>query len=295
VSESTPLKVVTWNVWWRFSEWRRRRDVIAAVLGRAQADIICLQEVWEDAEENLAGWIADRLRLHWTWVESPASRLWQDRVGDRTATIGNAVLSRWPIGERAVLQLPAGDARPEGRTALHARVDADVAIPVFTTHLNSRPGQSAIRVAQVRSLAQFVERHRGGGFPPIVTGDLNAEPDSDEVRLLCGHKTAPAHPGLVLIDAWRYAGTGKPEWTWDRANPHVEATREPCARIDYVLVGLPTAAGGAVRTAARIGDAAEYGVWPSDHAAVAAEVELSTRDDRQRNNVDGTRLNLATE
>jgi endonuclease/exonuclease/phosphatase family metal-dependent hydrolase len=277
VSGTTRLKVVTWNVWWRFALWRQRRDVIAAVLDRAQADIVCLQEVWDDAEENLAGWLADRLGLHWTWAESPASRLWQDRVGDRTATIGNAILTRWPIGGRGVLHLPGGDARPEGRTALYARIDADVAIPVFTTQFNSHPGQSAVRVAQVRSLAQFVARHRGTGFPPIVTGDLNAEPDSDEVRLLCGHKTAPAHPDLVLVDAWRYAGEREPEWTWDRANPHVEATREPSARIDYILVGLPTAAGGAVRSAARIGDAAETGVWPSDHAAVVAEVEFGPR------------------
>lgn len=271
---TTPLRVVTWNVWWRFADWRQRRDAIAAVLDRAQADVVCLQEVWDDSRTNLAGWLAHRLGLHWTWAESPASHLWQDRVGDRTVTIGNAILSRWPIGERAVLPLPAGDARPEGRTALHARLDADVPIPVFTTQFNSHPAQSAVRVAQVRSLAGFVAGHRGTGFPPIVTGDLNAEPDSDEVRLLCGHKTAPAHPDLVLVDAWRYAAAEQAEWTWDRRNAHVAATREPSARIDYILVGLPTAAGGAVRAAARIGDAMTAGVWPSDHAGVAAELDL---------------------
>lgn len=268
------VRVITWNVWWRFAQWQRRRDAIAGVLERATADIVCLQEVWDDGEYNLAGYLAGRLGMHWTWTESSASRLWQDRIDDCNATIGNAVLSRWPINDRAVLELPTGDVRPEGRTALYARIDAGTPIPVFTTQFNSHPGQSAVRLEQVRSLARFVDEHRGSGFPPVITGDLNAEPDSDEVRLLCGHKTAPALPGLVFVDAWRYADPGDPGWTWDRANPHVLRTGEPSARIDYVLVGMPSTYGGAVQSAALIGQAPTDGVWPSDHAGVSVDLAI---------------------
>lgn len=271
------VRVVTWNVWWRFAAWRQRRDAIADVLEKAAGDIVCLQEVWDDGENNLAGWLARHLGMHWTSTESPASHLWQDRIGDRTSTIGNAILSRWPIGECDALHLPVGDARPEGRTALYARIDATVPIPVFTTQLNSHPAQSAVRVEQVLSLAHFVVKHRGSGFPPIVTGDLNAEPDSDEVRLLCGHKTAPAHSDLVLVDAWRYADPDDLGWTWDRANPHVLSTHEPSCRIDYILVGLPSKEGGAVRFATRTGHLSAQDVWPSDHAAVIADLELAAR------------------
>jgi endonuclease/exonuclease/phosphatase family metal-dependent hydrolase len=129
---------------------------------------------------------------------------------------------------------------------------------------------------QVMALAGFVAEHAGSGFPPIVTGDLNAEPDSDEVRRLCGHKTAPAWPGLVLVDAWRYADTTDRGWTWDRENPHVLSTREPSGRIDYILVGLPSPSGGAVRLAARIASSPIENVWPSDHAAVLAELDSSS-------------------
>jgi endonuclease/exonuclease/phosphatase family metal-dependent hydrolase len=66
----------------------------------------------------------------------------------------------------------------------------------------------------------------------ILTGDLNAEPDSDEVRLLSGHKTAPAVPGQVFVDAWLYADPSARGCTWDRTNPAVDATGEPNARID---------------------------------------------------------------
>jgi len=238
------LRVLSWNVWWRFGAWQQRREAITAVLADAAADILCLQEVWADGDQSLVDNLATRLDMHCAVVPSPASQLWQERVGGTTATIGNAILSSWPITQTEVVHLPTGAAADEGRTALFARVDTPFgSVPVFTTQFNSHPAQSAVRVEQANALAAFVAEHDVDRFPPVVTGDLNAEPDSDEVRKLCGHKTAPASPGLVLVDAWRYADPGDPGWTWDRANPHVRATHEPSSRIDYVLVGLPGPAG----------------------------------------------------
>jgi endonuclease/exonuclease/phosphatase family metal-dependent hydrolase len=125
----------------------------------------------------------------------------------------------------------------------------------------------------VRALVTFLAGRRREAYPIILVGDLNAEPDSDEVRLLCGHKTAPAASRFVLVDAWRYAADAVP-WTWDRANPHLLATGEPSSRIDYVLVGPPHASDrGRVRSAWRIGAEPVAGVWASDHAGVIAELE----------------------
>jgi endonuclease/exonuclease/phosphatase family metal-dependent hydrolase len=127
----------------------------------------------------------------------------------------------------------------------------------------------------VSALARFVSERRTNEFPAIVTGDLNAEPDSDEIRMLCGHKTSGAVRGLVLVDAWRYADPADPGWTWDRRNPHVEETGEPSARIDYVLVGPPKGGrSGRVRRVQVAGGEPVDGVWPSDHAAVVVELEL---------------------
>ena len=83
----------------------------------------------------------------------------------------------------------------------------------------------------------------------------------------------PAREGFVLVDAWRYAAREAMPWTWDRANPHVLATMEPSARIDYVLVGPPRVGRrGHVRSIRRIGAAPVHGVWPSDHAGLLAEL-----------------------
>jgi endonuclease/exonuclease/phosphatase family metal-dependent hydrolase len=269
------LRCLTWNLWWRFGDWRRRFAAIRSVLQDVEPDVCGLQEVWADADHNAAALLAEDLGMHLAWVPCPAPGTWQRRLGDPTVGIGNAVLSRWPIGDSASERLPHGTGPDDGRTVLYARVDAPGGpVPFFTTQLTSAPDLSATRCGQVSAVARFVDRHSGAGHPPVLTGDLNAEPDSDEVRLLCGHKTAPAVPGLVLVDAWRYADPPAPGWTWDRANPHVLATGEPSERIDHVLVGLPGADGrGRVRRVGLVGDAPVDGVWPSDHAGVLVELQ----------------------
>jgi endonuclease/exonuclease/phosphatase family metal-dependent hydrolase len=271
----SPVRVATWNLWWRFGPWEERREAIAAVLADAQPDLCGLQEVWAGRGEHQAAQLAELLGMHWTWTASPAPERWQRRIGDPAMQIGNAILSRWPITEQASQPLPADG----GRVVLFARVQAPTGpVPFFTTQLTSSIGQSAVRCRQVADLCWFVAARTDPGFPPVVTGDLNAEPDADEIRLLGGHKTAPVVPGLVLVDAWSYADPMTPGWTWDRRNPHVAATGEPSARIDYVLVGLPTATGaGRVRSVRLIGDQPVDGVWPSDHAGVLAELQARDR------------------
>lgn len=228
--------------------------------------------------ENLAEWLADELGLHCTWAPSPAPERWRKRITDPDAgsvDIGNAVLSRWPVVERETLVLPAPPDLADGRAALYARVAApSFDIPFFTTHLTSAGHASAVRRAQVTALAELVARHRGGTpFPPVVTGDFNAWPDSDEVRLFGGTRTASAVPGQVLYDAWDYADPTAPAATWSPENPYAARVLEPAVRIDYIHVGPPGPVGeGHVRHVRRAGHGPVDGVWPSDHAAVVADL-----------------------
>jgi endonuclease/exonuclease/phosphatase family metal-dependent hydrolase len=144
---------------------------------------------------------------------------------------------------------------------------------MFTTHLTYGPGRSALRTAQVRALARFVGDRSGGcAYPPVVTGDLNAEPCSDELRLLGGLLTDPAVPGMVLLDSWRYADPGDPGFTWDLRNGYQADSTIPDSRIDYVLVGLPRQGRGRVESVRLAGNAPVDGVWPSDHFAVVADL-----------------------
>ncbi|MFJ1809984.1 MULTISPECIES: endonuclease/exonuclease/phosphatase family protein [unclassified Streptomyces] len=272
------MRVVTWNLWWRFGPWRERQKAILTVLRELDPDVVGLQEVWAAGAENLAEWLADELGLHRVWAPSPAPERWRKRITDPDAgsvDIGNAVLSRWPVVEQEALLLPAPPELADGRAALYARVAAPAFdIPFFTTHLTSAPHASAVRRAQVTALAELVDRHRDGTpFPPVVTGDFNAWPDSDEIRLFGGTRTAPAVPGLVLHDAWDYADPTAPAATWTPENPYAARVLEPAARIDYIHVGPPGPIGeGHVRQISRAGHGPVDGVWPSDHAAVVADL-----------------------
>jgi endonuclease/exonuclease/phosphatase family metal-dependent hydrolase len=274
----TPCRVVTWNLWWRFGDWQRRFEVIAAELASVAPDVVGLQEVWARGSVNAAGLLARRLGMHWAWVPSPAPERWQRKVGDPSVAFGNAVLSRWPVAGVAHADLPGpSSGAPDGRRVLHAALDTAAGrLPFFTTQLSAFPGRSGLRCAQVRRVASFVAAHSpDAGLPPVVTGDLNAVPESDEVRLLEGFLTEPAVPDLLLVDAWRYADPSDRGITWSRANPHAVKTGEPDARIDYVLVGTPRGGRSALVTGARVvGDRPRDGVWPSDHAAVVADLRL---------------------
>ncbi|WP_018655117.1 endonuclease/exonuclease/phosphatase family protein [Actinomadura flavalba] len=262
------MRVVTWNVWWRFGPWRRRREAIRAVLAAAGPDLVGLQEVWGDERDNLAGWLAAELGLHWTWAPFASSARWRDRAPGDGCDVGVAVLSRWPIADREVLSLPAPGGAGDGRTALYVLADAPDPVPFFTTHLEAPPWASGTRMAQVRELVPFVAAHQGAaGRGPIVTGDLNAVPDSDEVRLLGGVRTAPVVPQMSLQDVWGYADPADPGTTWRNGNPYVKPGN-PDARIDYIHVGGPHA----VTSVGLLGERPVDGVWPSDHVAVVADL-----------------------
>ncbi|MGW0705748.1 endonuclease/exonuclease/phosphatase family protein [Streptomyces sp. NPDC002643] len=317
------MRVVTWNLWWRFGPWQERQKAILAVLRELRPDVVGLQEVWgRDPEgpdargrgarergaedgENLAGWLAGELGMNWAWGAYGDPERWQRRGGDVKAGVGVAVLSRWPLLESEAIHLPGGEEDAEGegdeqangegngvRGALYTLLDAPEApIPFFTTHLSSDTDGSALRCRQVTALAEFIDRHRhrhgqrsGNRLPPLVTGDFNAFPDSDEVRLFGGYKTTPPVPGHCFYDAWEYADPAAPSATWDMTNPYVTRAHGPSARIDYIHVGVPTPYGTkyAVHSVRRAAHAPSNnhptGVWPSDHAAVVADLEVPGTD-----------------
>jgi len=269
------MRVMTWNLWWRFGNWRERQPAILQLLRREAPDIVGLQEVWVDTETNQAAWLAKELGMHYAFGAPSDQQRWRDRVGDPSAGFGVAVVSRWSLRDEQVFDLPQDVSRP----LLSVTIDAPHAtIPFLTTHLSAMPfGNSARRVAQL----EFVARHAAGlpvtDHPPVVVGDFNAEPDSDELRRFGGSLTTPFVGGRVFIDAWRYAGhddLGHPDpgHTWDRANPYVAEWIEPSSRIDYIHVMARTEGPGHIRSARRTATSPVDGVWPSDHAAVIAEL-----------------------
>ena len=260
----TRVRILTWNIWWRFGPWERRQPAITATLAQIDADIIALQEVWSDETSNLAAELAAELGYHHVFASGA------DYQG---FGLGNAVLSRWPIVRHESTILLGQEKTGEGPLALFAEVDGPRGrLPIFSNYLNWLFDHSHIRQRQVSEIARFVDRVCPKTFPPIVCGDYNSEPASEEIRMLTGLTTCPVE-GLFFHDAWGVAGDGGPGYTWDNANPYVRAKFQPNSRIDYILVGKPKARGAGHIVDCRVtGNEPIDGVWPSDHHAVMAEL-----------------------
>ena len=267
----TRLRVASWNVWGRYGPWEARQPVIAANLRAIDADVICLQEAWEDDTRSQPAELAWALGM--TYVYERAFMM-------NGGWSGNAVLSRWPIARHAVDELPmeGGGAvdtdEGERRLVVSTEIDGPRGpLQVFCTHLSWRADWSGVRQAQVRKVCEVIRAHSPRSFPAVLCGDLNAEPNSDEIRMLTGHVAVPV-PGVIFRDAWGVAGDGGDGATVGPRNPYCAAALEPDARIDYVLVGWPKFGGaGHVLDAAVAGAAAgDGGRFGSDHFAVVAEL-----------------------
>ncbi|MFV0257561.1 MAG: endonuclease/exonuclease/phosphatase family protein [Acidimicrobiales bacterium] len=232
--------------------WDRRRHEIVAWLHRLNPDVVGLQEAWEsDESANTAGWLAAEVGFlpHWAFggFELPAAFV------PGGVRFGTAVLSRFPIDDHATHRLPTvEDGDPlVGAVGFPLLRVATAGLDVFVTHLPPAPGHGHHRIAAVLAIDELIRATRGDrdtlgpgrgartGMPPILCGDFNAEPESDEIRFLSslsvlGERTT------YYQDAWRVAGADGPGYTQDwRDNPQAAALNVHRKRIDYVFVGDP--------------------------------------------------------
>lgn len=256
------LRLATWNVWWRFGEWEHRLELITACLRRLRPDIVTLQEVWEDDDRSQAAEIAGALGMHYRYA-------WRLDVGVR---LGNAILTRSPILASDYVPLSGLAERDLLGTALAVTVESGQApVSVVTTHLEYARHASSTRQRQVIEVLELAQRFRTHSYPLLLTGDLNALPDSQEIRQLTG-RTQPLVEGLAFYDAWEFADPAELGHTRLCANPNVDARLGPPARLDFILVESDEARGevGMPREVGLLGGADDD--WPSDHLGVWADL-----------------------
>jgi len=268
-------RVATLNIWNRQGPWAQRLPLIRAGLAALDVDAIGLQEVMgftgmpSQAHEIAEG-------TGWNVHYAPA---WAIGGG---LTMGNAILSRHALLDVQSLPLPS----PPGvdtRTVAFARVDcAHGPMPVFVTHLTYQLHHSDARCEQVKVLAEHVAKLAPiDGPPPVLLGDLNADPDSDEMRFLRG-LTALGGKSVYFADCWSTTTGAEPGaghgYTYDRRNLYALRSREPSRRIDYAYVRGPGKhlCGEPLR-ARLVLDEPVDGVWPSDHYGLVADIYAAKR------------------
>lgn len=278
------ISILTLNLWHDAGPWPARQAAIRGCLDALEPDLIGFQEALHGESFDQVATLVEGRGYHVDFVR--ASPFWRE---GSALEFGNAIASRWPIRERHELNLPdRGDG--ETRAALTVQIDAPVGELSFTTtHLNWKLHQSDTRCAQVLALANHVLHLRPkAGFPPIVAGDFNAEPDSDEIRFMCGAHAIEGR-SVYFNDAFRVAGdlAQGPGHTWCNRNPYARNAFEPDRRIDYIFTGYPMRSGvGALERCRVVCDEGQDGVWPTDHFGVYAELRCEPADDPGRGSGD---------
>jgi endonuclease/exonuclease/phosphatase family metal-dependent hydrolase len=193
-------------------------------------------------------------------------------------TYGNAILSPHPLLDTAILPLPSPP-ELDTRTVAFARVQcAHGPMPVFVTHLTFQHHHCDARCDQVRALTDHVATLAPiDGPPPVLLGDFNADPDSDEMRFLRGLTTLGG-TSVYFADCWSATGSEGPGFTYDRRNPYALRSREPSRRIDYAYVRGPGKhlCGEPLRARVVLDEAVD-GVWPSDHFGLVADILAAKR------------------
>ncbi len=261
------LRVVTLNIWNRLGPWEERLAVIREGMRELAPDLVGLQEVIDAGGHTQAADIAEGLGYHTTYGLA-------NHYGGEVS-LGNAVLSRWPILTTRVFALPNGGT-DERRSLVLAEIDSPHGkIPFFVTHLNWKLHESAVREQQVMDIAEHVKAEAPtSGLPPILVGDFNATPEAAEVRFLKGLQSLGGK-SVYFADCFEQCGTGSGV-TFDGTRNHfAEQYHEHPRRIDYVFVrGPDTHVRGKPRSARVVFDEPKNGVFATDHFGVMAEISI---------------------
>jgi len=246
------MRVMVWNVWWRFGgNWRDREVSIGATLEAYRPDVLGLTESWSGEGTDQPHRLAAPCGMHAAWAPSPVPPIgaYADEPG---IEMGLGLLSRWPIVATEVHDRPA---------ALLATVDHPRG-PLHVIVARTEP-----EVAQCRALAALATDQRlDGPLPVLLLGDLQASVDQPALAPLLD----------AMVDTWSAAGADPGAVTFDSALPYAssDAPNLIDRRIDHVFarpgrpgLHLP------VRGAFLAGDRPCGGVYPSAHYAVGVDLE----------------------
>ncbi len=252
------IKVMTYNIWNYNEPWDVRLKLICEVIDSEKPDIIGLQEVRFDerrnAEQDQAEQIAERVGM--SYIYQPA-HIYSEKP---RVEEGLAIMAKHPFTPLGYIKLTRD---PGDRRDAHQRICLGASVKVngreigfFVTHF-SLSHQARVRnaVETVKYVAGF--RHR----VKVLVGDFNSPPVLAPIRLLKGEKEVDGVKGF-FVDAWEAANPGDPGCTFP--------SRKPWIRLDYVFVS-----GEAKAIEAHLaGTKARKGVYPSDHLAIVATLEI---------------------
>ena len=158
--------------------------------------------------------------------------------------------------------------KDEKKLFIHAEIDyKDTILNIICTHLNYKYEHQQVRLSQVTELMDYISKLKNSEFPFILCGDFNADPISDEIRTITGHKQ-PVND-VVLRDVWMITNPDDIGFTWSNDNHWAARTLEYNRRIDYIFIGKPGSNGiGQPIKSELVGTNCYQNIFPSDHFGV---------------------------
>ncbi len=257
----------------------RRIDRVAAALKQMDADLVVLQET--ESEAFLQQIARSRLDdLGYRFATSTESPSWYMNV---------VLLSRYPLGvvrnyadvvtpvegQRADNGEPAAQSLTNHRLWMaDVRMGPDATWSLVGAHLKAGRDtrDRGWRLGQIRFLHAEVARLTDNrpDAPVLVAGDLNARPDSPELRLLLNDPDRPAPDSLQTGETPRRVQFTDP--LADRPTP-THPSDDPSRQLDYLLPNTALAdrlVDGSVRVARPLPP--DSMAATSDHLPVVADI-----------------------
>lgn len=204
------VSVLTWNVW-----YKEKAENIDELLKQENADIICLQELTQNAthstQKDVPSFISKALGYNYYHVVANA---WGNE------TLGNGIFSKFPLVERNHIYVAernddSDDFSKEGRVYVEAQVNlGEQFLTVGTTHL-SYTHKFEETNQKLREVGNFINQLKNERY--IVCGDFNVIPESKTIRDISQklqHVSPPFNQKTWTTKPFSYNGFEEKELNW---------------------------------------------------------------------------------
>lgn len=256
------MRVVTLNTWKNERDLPSRLHAMAEGLEALSSDVVLLQEVFVAPSAGIDTGSALARRLGLTRAYAPARmkpRLWAGRSVESEA--GLAVLVRGTVEQTERLPLPSDEAGGERIALLVEAIVDDCRLTVGNVHLSHLRGDDARRREQLATVLASPAWRRPAAWR-VLGGDFNATMDSPAfAELAC-------RPGLEVRSVFPSGRTAPP------THPLPPRAERPGRTIDFLLTvsGPGERPPAVLRAGVALDSPSTGGTWPSDHAAVFADL-----------------------
>ncbi len=259
------VRLATLNTWKNEGDLRRRLPAMVSGLRALAPDVVLLQEVFraEAPAWHTAQALAEPLGL--SWVYAPARRKRRDWDGSTLmCESGLALLWRGTIAASERLPLP-GPGEGEERIALLAAGEIrGLRVQVGNVHLSHLRGDDAGRRAQLAAVLAYAGWQKEADLR-VIGGDCNATMDLPVF--------VPPVPG-----PWRLHDVfaGRPPCPPTFPLPPERGRRGRTIDFLFALTGPDGVPPRVEHAGLALAEPDEGGHWPSDHAAVTADLCVSS-------------------